>query len=214
MADSEPVSPFRLGVLASHDGTNFQSILDRCLTGEIPAQVSVVISNNSRSGAVHRALQSGINTCHLSGETHPNKEDLDQAITQVLCEHQVDLVVLAGYMKKLGQCLLETFKGRVINIHPSLLPAFGGKGMYGKRVHQAVLDHRCAITGVTVHMVDGEYDHGQVIAQEIVPVLRGDTADTLARRVLQMEHRLYPSVVRRLARGQIRMTGHGIKTTV
>ncbi len=214
MADSEHISPFRLGVLASHDGTNFQSILDRCLTGEIPAQVGVVISNNSRSGAIRRAHQSGINSCHLSGETHPNKEALDKAMTHVLCDHRVDLVVLAGYMKKLGQCLLETFKGRVINIHPSLLPAFGGKGMYGKRVHQAVLDHGCAITGVTVHMVDGEYDHGRVIAQEIVPVLTGDTADTLARRVLQMEHRLYPSVVRRLAQGQIRMTGHGIKTTV
>jgi len=211
MADSEHLSPFRLGILASHDGTNFQSILDRCLTGEIPAQVGVVISNNSQSGAMRRANQSGIKSCHLSGETHPNVEDLDKAITQALCDQQVDLVVLAGYMKKLGRRLLKTFKGRVINIHPSLLPAFGGKGMYGKRVHQAVLDHCCSITGVTVHMVDGEYDQGQVIAQEIVPVLKGDTADTLAHRVLQMEHRLYPSVVRQLAQGQIRMTGHGIK---
>lgn len=214
MTDSGHVSPFRLGILASHDGTNFQSILDRCLTGEIPAQVGVVISNNSQSGAMRRAHQAGINTCHLSGETHPNFDDLDKAMAQVLCHQDVDLVVLAGYMKKLGPRLLKTFKGRVINIHPALLPAFGGKGMYGKRVHQAVLESRCAITGVTVHVVDGEYDHGQVIAQEMVPVLKGDTVDTLAHRVLQMEHRLYPSVVRQLAQGQIRMIGHGIKKTV
>jgi phosphoribosylglycinamide formyltransferase 1 len=214
MTNSEHTSPFRLGILASHDGTNFQSILDRCLVGEIPAQVGVVISNNSKSGAMRRAHQFGIKTCHLSGETHPNPENLDAAITQVLCDQRVDLVVLAGYMKKLGRRLLETFKGRVINIHPSLLPAFGGKGMYGKHVHQAVLDSHCTITGVTVHVVDEAYDHGQVIAQEVVPVLKGDTADTLAHRVLQMEHRLYPSVIRQLAQGQILMIGHGIKKTV
>jgi len=214
MADSEQLSPFCLGILASHDGTNFQSILDRCLTGEIPAQVGVVMSNNSQSGAMRRAHQAGIKTCHLSGETHPNPNDLDATMAQVLCDQGVDLVVLAGYMKKLGPRLLKSFKGRVINIHPSLLPAFGGKGMYGKRVHQAVLESCCTVTGVTVHVVDGEYDHGQVIAQAMVPVIKGDTADTLAQRVLQMEHRLYPSVVRQLAQGQIRMIGHSIKKTV
>lgn len=207
MADSAQVSPLCLGVLASHAGTNFQSILDRCQTGEISAQVGVVISNNSRSGVIQRAKQAGIQACHLSRATHGDA--VDEAITHTLLAAGVELVVLAGYMKKLGPRLLNAFCKRVINVHPSLLPAFGGKGMYGLRVHQAVLDSGCRMTGVSVHLVDGEYDHGQVIAQEAVPVLPGDTADVLARRVLKMEHRLYPSVVRRWALGQISVVDGG-----
>lgn len=203
MANSEHLSPFCLGILASHAGTNFQSILDRCLTGEIPAKVGVVISNNSQSGVLARAQKFGIPTSHLSGATHPDPNILDEAITEALIKNRVDLVVLAGYMKKLGAGLLKKFEGRVINVHPSLLPAFGGQGMFGRRVHEAVLQSRCRVTGVTVHVVDGEYDHGQVIAQEVVPVVDGDSAETLARRVLEMEHRLYPNVVRLLAQGRI-----------
>ena len=203
MTKSEHVSPFRLGILASHAGTNFQSILDRCLTGEIPAKVGVVVSNNSRSGALERAQKCGIPISHLSSATHPVPEALDEALTETLLRHHVDLVVLAGYMKKLGPVLLRKYKGRVINVHPSLLPAFGGQGMFGKRVHEAVLKSGCAVTGVTIHVVDGEYDHGPVIAQAVVPVLNGDTPEKLAQRVLEMEHRLYPNVVRLLAQNRI-----------
>jgi phosphoribosylglycinamide formyltransferase-1 len=205
MADSHRVPPFILGILASHAGTNFQSILDRCLTGEIPATVGIVVSNNSRSGAIKRAQRIGISTHHLSSATHPDPEGLDRSMTEVLCDHRVDLVVLAGYMKKLGPGLLRTFRDRVINVHPSLLPAFGGQSMFGARVHKSVLKSGCRMTGVSVHVVDEEYDHGQVIAQETVPVIDGDTTETLAQRVLEMEHRLYPSVVRNLAQGRIRI---------
>ena len=205
MAEFERVSSLCLGVLASHAGTNFQSILDRCLTGEIPAHVGVVISNNSQSGAMKRAKSVGIATQHLSSVTHPEPHILDQAIVETLESHGVDLVVLAGYMKKLGPLLLRQFARRVINVHPSLLPAFGGQGMYGKRVHEAVLEMGCKVTGVTVHLVDGEYDHGPIIAQQVVLVKPNDTPESLAKRVLKTEHILYPSVIRQWALGQIRV---------
>ncbi|MDA0711923.1 MAG: phosphoribosylglycinamide formyltransferase [bacterium] len=207
MADRECVSPLVLGIMASHAGTNFQSILDRCLTGELPARIGVVISNNSQSGAISRARSVGIPTYHISSATHPDDGSRDRAVTGLLREHGVQLVVLAGYMKKLGKCLLTVFENKVINIHPSLLPAFGGKGMFGLKVHQAVLESGCSITGVSVHVVDGEYDHGHVIAQQMVPVLEGDTAEILSHRVLETEHRLYPSVIRLLAQGRIRIDG-------
>ncbi len=213
MVDSEHMSPFCLGILASHAGTNFQSMLDRCLTGEIPAQVGVVISNNSQSGAIKRAQKMGMPTCHLSSATHPGPEALDRAMTQSLCDHGVDLVVLAGYMKKLGPGLLQTFGNRVVNVHPSLLPAFGGQGMFGYHVHKAVLDSGCAVTGVTVHLVDEVYDHGEIMAQQVVPVIKGDTPEILAQRVLKMEHRLYPCVVRLMAEGRIRIGGGCVTKT-
>lgn len=209
MTEFEHTSPLCLGVLASHAGTNFQSILDRCLTGEIPARVGVVISNNSHSGAIMRAQNHGIPTQHLSSVTHPEPQMLDRAIVKTLQLHGVNLVVLAGYMKKLGASLLSTFAQRVINVHPSLLPAFGGQGMYGRRVHEAVLSAGCAVTGVTVHFVDSEYDRGRIIAQKIVPVMPNDTPGVLAKRVLKTEHILYPSVIRQWALGQIRVDDGG-----
>jgi phosphoribosylglycinamide formyltransferase-1 len=175
--------------------------------------VGVVISNNSQSGAIKRAQKMGMPTCHLSRATHPDPEALDRAMTQSLCDHGVDLVVLAGYMKKLGPGLLQTFENRVVNVHPSLLPAFGGQGMFGYHVHKAVLDSGCAVTGVTVHLVDEVYDHGEIIAQQVVPVIKGDTPEMLAQRVLKMEHRLYPSVVRLMAEGRIRIDGGCVNKT-
>ena len=198
MAESEQLSPFCLGILACHDGTNFQSILDRCLTGEIPAQVGVVISNNSQSGAMRRAHQSGINTCHLSGDTHPNPDDLDAAMAQVLSDHGVDLVVLAGYMKKLGPRLLKIFKGRVINIHPALLPAFGGKGMYGMHVHRAVKEAGDRESGMTIHYVNEHYDEGNIIFQARCPVEPEDTPEDIAGKVQQLEHRHFAPVIEQL----------------
>lgn len=209
MSNFAPKSSFNLGIMASHAGTNFQSILDRCLTGEIPANVAAVVSNNSRSGAFDRAKHHGIPTGHFSGTTHPDPNALDRTITQFFSDHDIDLVVLAGYMKKLGRQLIATFPNRIINVHPSLLPAFGGQGMYGRRVHEAVLESGCSVTGVTVHLVDGEYDHGKVLSQVVVPVCKGDSPDSLGDRVLKFEHRLYPSVIRRIAEGRIRIDDHG-----
>lgn len=194
---------YRLGVFASGGGSNLHAILTRCQSGEIPAVVSVVISNNSGSGAFEHARAFDVPTVHLSGRTHPDPEALDYAIEGVLSEHCVDLVVLAGYMKKLGTQTLQAYSGRIINIHPALLPAFGGKGMYGAHVHEAVIRSGARESGVTVHFVNEEYDSGPIVAQETVPVRADDTPATLAERVLQLEHTFYPAVIKQFATGQV-----------
>jgi phosphoribosylglycinamide formyltransferase-1 len=210
MADADGAGEFRLGILASHGGSNFQAIFDRCVSLEIPAQVGVVISNNSTSGAIERARTQGLPWAHLSSRTHPDTQDLDRAILGCLQEHRADLVVLAGYMKKLGAGTLEAFANRIINIHPALLPAFGGQGMYGERVHQAVIASGARVTGATVHLVDENYDSGSIIAQEVVKVLEGDTAESVAERVLRVEHTLYPAVVRLFAERRVTVSGNRV----
>lgn len=199
--------PLRLGFLASHNGSNMQALIDACKTGRLEARPSVVISNNSESGALARARQEGIPACHLSGHTHPGPGVLDQAICATLTHHQVEVVCLAGYMKRLGPQTLATFRGRVLNIHPALLPKFGGEGYYGQAVHQAVLEAGEKESGPTVHLVDEQYDHGPVLAQARVPVLEGDTPATLAARVLAQEHRLYAETLQRIAMGEIVLEG-------
>jgi phosphoribosylglycinamide formyltransferase-1 len=193
----------RLGVLASGGGTNLQAIIDACEQGGIPARVVIVISNNSRAGALERARRHGIPTRHLSNYHFQDDAELDAALAGALRDCSVDLVLFAGYMKRRGSAFLEAFPGRILNIHPALLPKFGGRGMYGMHVHRAVLEAGETISGVTVHVVDEHYDHGPILAQEEVPVLPGDTPETLAARVLEVEHRIYPDVIRRIARGEI-----------
>ncbi len=200
-------SLLRLGFLASHKGSNMQAVLDACREGHLAAQPAVVISNNSESGALARARQEGIPAYHLSGHTHPGPGALDQAICAALLRHQAEVVCLAGYMKQLGPQTLSAYQGRVLNIHPALLPKFGGEGFYGGAVHQAVLAAGEQESGPTVHLVDEEYDHGPVLAQVRVPVLPGDTAETLAARVLAQEHRLYAETLQRIAKGEIVLEG-------
>jgi phosphoribosylglycinamide formyltransferase-1 len=193
----------KLGVLASGGGTNLQAVIDACEQGRIPAQVTVVISNNSGAGALERARRHGIPALHISNYHHPNDADLDAAIVQVLQKHDVDLVLFAGYMKKRGPAFLRAYPGRVLNIHPALLPRFGGKGMYGMNVHRAVLAAGEGESGASVHLVDEKYDHGPILAQRRVPVLPDDTPEDLAARVLVVEHQIYPDVIGRIARGEI-----------
>ena len=193
----------RLGCLASGSGTNLQAIIYASASGELHANVAVVISNNSGSGALQRARKAGIPGFHLSGFTHPEAAALDHAILAALQEHEADVVVLAGYMKMLGPAVLSRYEGRVLNVHPALLPKFGGKGMYGRRVHEAVLAAGESVTGATVHVVDAEYDHGPVVAQSEVPVLRDDTAESLSARVLEREHDLLVQTLQRVATGEI-----------
>ena len=192
-----------IGVIASHGGTNLQAIIDACADGSLDAEIRVVISNNSRSLALERARQAHIPTAHLSSVTHPDPNSLDAAIADALMLRGVELVALAGYMRKLGPETLRRFRNRILNVHPALLPKFGGQGMYGERVHSAVLAAGERISGVSVHLIDEEYDRGPVIAQSEVPVLPGDTPDTLAARVLQREHLIYPRTIQRIASGEI-----------
>lgn len=199
--------PLLIGVLASHEGTTLQAILDACAARAIPAQVVVVISNNGGSGALRRARAVGAEALHLSSKTHPEPGALDSAIVAALKARDVEVVMLAGYMKKLEVGLLERYHGRIINTHPSLLPRFGGHGMYGLRVHAAVLGAGEAESGSSVHLVDAEYDTGRVLEQARVPVLPGDTPETLAARVQERERRLVVDVLGAIARGDLELEG-------
>ena len=162
-----------------------------------------MISNNSDSTALERAKKEGVPGFYLSRKTHPDPDTLDQAILDTLTAHNVDIIALAGYMKKLGPKTLSHFKGRVLNIHPALLPKHGGKGMYGIHVHESVIEAREAESGVTVHLVTEEYDRGPIIAQVRVPVEPDDTPEILAARVLVEEHKLYPATLQRIVTGEI-----------
>ena len=197
------MTKLRLGVLASHGGTNLQAIIDACADGRLSAEISVVISNNSRERALQRARSAGIPAFHLSGQTHPEPEQLDGAIFETLSAHGVDLVVMAGYMKLLGPRTLSRFRGRVLNTHPALLPKFGGAGMYGDRVHEAVLAAGEKLTGVTVHVADDRYDHGAIVAHCEVPVHKGDTVETLSARMLLREHEFLVETLQRVVSGEI-----------
>jgi len=177
-----------IAVFASGGGSNLQAIIDSCKAGEINANVCVVISNNSKSMALQRARDAGIPAFHFSAKKIEDPIQLEQAVLQTLLAHETDIIFLAGYMKKIGASILRKYEGRIYNIHPALLPKYGGKGMFGMHVHQAVIDAGEMETGITIHKVDPEYDTGEIVAQCTVPVEKNDTAGTLAARVLAREH--------------------------
>ena len=193
----------RLGVLASHGGTNLQAIIDACKEGRLDASVSVVISNNSSSMALERARRENIPNYHVSAVTHPQSEEQDGAILAALEKHHVDLVILAGYMKLLGPRILSRYRNRILNSHPALLPKFGGMRMYGNLVHEAVLAAKETVTGVTIHLADEVYDHGPMVAQCQVPVVEGDTVDTLMDRVQRRERLLWVETLQSIVRREL-----------
>jgi len=198
-----------IGVLASHEGTTLQAVLDACANGLIAGQVTVVVSNNSGSGALRRARQAGVATVHLSSLTHPDAVVLDAAIREALFAARVDLVLLAGYMKRLGPLTIEAFKGRILNTHPALLPKFGGRGMYGDRVFEAVLEAGDVESGVSIHLVERDIDAGPVVAQCRVPVLAGDSVDALRTRVRLREREFVVETLARLACGKLALPQAG-----
>lgn len=199
----------KLGFLASHGGSNMQAIIDACKEGRLHAAPRVVISNNSNSGALERARREGIPAYHLSGRTHPDPGELEKAILATLKRRGAEVVCLTGYMKRLGAAVVSAYRGRILNIHPALLPRFGGRGLYGRAVHEAVLAAGEKESGATVHLVDEEYDHGPVLAQRKVAVMAGDDPDVLSARVLRQEHILYAEVLQKIARGEIRLVDFG-----
>ena len=190
----------RIAVFGSGRGSNFQAILSAMHEGRIPhAVVRVVISNNSKAGILDIARAHGIPAEHLSEKQCGSEEELVSRMLASLRSHDVNFIVLAGYMKRVPRRLIEQFRNRIINIHPALLPRFGGQGMYGMRVHEAVISSGEQVSGATVHVVDEEYDHGAVVLQKSVAVDPHDTAETLAAKVLEVEHEIYPEAVRMFA---------------
>jgi phosphoribosylglycinamide formyltransferase 1 len=196
----------QIAVLASHAGTVLQAIIDACESGGLRARVCLIVSNNSQSGARQRAERHAIPFCHLSSQTHPDAALLDRAVCDALAGQRAELVFLAGYMKKLGNHTLERFQGRILNTHPSLLPRFGGQGMYGARVHQAVIAAGERVSGVTVHRVDAEYDTGPIVAQCEVPVLAGDSPEALAARVQAREREFVVETLARIVDGELTLS--------
>ena len=180
----------RIAVLASHQGSTLQAVMDACGDGSLAAEVALVISNNSNSGAMSRAQEAGIATCHISGKTHPGEDAADQALLAALHDAEIDWVLLLGYMKKLGEGTIAAFQGRIINTHPALLPKFGGQGFFGRKVHEAVLAAGEEVSGATIHLVSSEYDTGPMLSQVKVPVHDNDTVDSLEARVKAAEQKL------------------------
>jgi phosphoribosylglycinamide formyltransferase-1 len=187
--------PSRLAVLASGRGSNMQAIIDHFdnLSRERIAKVVLVASNRPDSPALVRAATASIDIASFDAS------DDGSSLLDLLRKFRIDLVVLAGYLKRIPPAVIREYSGRMLNIHPALLPAFGGEGMYGARVHQAVIESGARETGVTVHLVDNDYDRGPMVAQWRVAVEPGDTADTLAARVLNVEHVVYPRTVEMVA---------------
>jgi phosphoribosylglycinamide formyltransferase-1 len=198
----------RIGVLASHEGSVLQAVLDACAASELAGSVVLVISNNSNSGAIRRARETGVPTVHLSSQTHIDPAELDRAIVTALIDAGVDLVLLAGYMKRLGAGTLAHYRGRIVNTHPALLPRFGGIGMYGRRVHEAVLAAGATESGATVHWVEGDYDSGPILAQTRVPIDTDETAASLEAKVKAAERKLLLDTLSHLAREWQTCTAH------
>jgi phosphoribosylglycinamide formyltransferase 1 len=194
-SDKIAVMPVNIAVLASGEGTNLQAIIDfnSTLGDTARGTIKLVASNRENAGALKRARDAGIVT-----DVFDAKDDGDSLLS-LLAGHSIDLVVLAGYLRHLPPRVIAKYHARIINVHPGLLPEFGGAGMYGAKVHTAVIASGAKTSGISVHFVDDEFDHGPLIAQWRVPVLDGDDAESLAARVLEVEHVVYPRVVEMVA---------------
>jgi len=197
--------PLRLGVLASGRGSNLQAIIDAIEAGRLPARLAVVVSDREQAPALGRAARHGAPALSVSPKDHGDRAAYDRALRQTLHAHGVELVCLAGFLRILGPELIRPLAGRVMNIHPSLLPAFPGLD-----AQRQALDWGVRVTGATVHFVDEGVDTGPIIVQEAVPVLAGDTAETLSERILAVEHRLYPRAIRLYAEERLRIVGRRV----
>tara|TARA_B100000282_G_scaffold276849_1_gene235249 strand:- start:30 stop:626 length:597 start_codon:yes stop_codon:yes gene_type:complete len=191
----------RLAVLASHEGSTLQALIDACAAQSLDAEVVLVVSNNSKSGSLRRAVAANIDNRHISTKTHGSEDAANHAIANALADAEVDWVLLLGYMKKMDEAILGRFSGRIINTHPALLPNFSGQGFFGRKVHEAVHAAGVSMTGATLHLVGCEYDTGPVIAQIQVPVLPGDNVDDIEQRVKTAERKLLVDTLQRICLG-------------
>lgn len=201
--------PIRVAVLISGGGRTLKNLLDRVDEGQLPLDIRLVISSSPKAGGLKFAEASAIPTQVFERRNALTDEHYGQLIFGAVRLAEVDYVLMAGFLKLVP--VPTDFEGRVLNIHPSLIPAFCGHGMYGDRVHQAVLDYGAKVTGCTVHFVDNEYDAGPILWQQPVPVFDDDTADTLANRVFEAEKEAYPHVLKLLAAGKIKLEGRHVK---
>ena len=200
----------RIAVLCSGGGCNLQAIIDRVEAGNIDGEIVLVLANASKAYALERAKKHGIPCEFVSKKQAGSSEAFNDILLEKLQQAKADLVVLAGYLPIVGAQIVKAYPHKIINIHPALIPSFCGVGMYGHYVHEAVLAYGAKISGATTHFVDEEVDHGGVIMQKSVPVMEGDTPETLAARVLTVEHEILPETVRLFCAGKLGVDGRHV----
>lgn len=204
----------KIGVLISGSGTNLQSIIESINSGYIKGKITVVISNKENAYGLVRARQHNINAVFVNQKNYDDNESFNDAILEVLKENEVDLVVLAGYLKILSRKFIATYRNRIINIHPSLIPSFCGKGYYGIKVHEAAINYGVKISGATVHFVDEDADTGPIIMQEAVKVDHNDTPESLQEKILKVEHKLLPLAIKYYCDRRIEVVGRKVLVNV
>ena len=205
------MSKVKIGVLISGGGTNLQALIDAINGGSINGNIAVVISDKDNAHGIERAKKHGIDGIVISRKDYKNKGEFFDTLINTLKEYEVDLIVLAGFLTILSKNFVEVFNEKIINIHPALIPSFCGEGYYGEKVHTAALDYGIKVSGATVHFVDEKADTGPIILQEAVPVMEDDTPETLALRVLQVEHKILPEAVRLYCDGKLIIEGRKVK---
>jgi len=194
-----------IAFFASHGGSNFQAIVEAIRNENIAAKPVLLISNNSDAYALERAKSLGVKPIHISSAQYDSAAEFQSALLGVLDEHNIDLVVLAGYMRMIPKMMIEKYHNRILNIHPALLPKYGGKGMYGMNVHQAVHEAGDTESGATVHLVNEKYDEGKILKQGKVAISNDDTPEDIARKVLEVEHRIYAETIKEIVEGSIEL---------
>lgn len=194
-----------IGFLASYNGSSAHAITDACLNADLQASPILMISNNKNAKALEWAENKGLKTACLNDTTHPDPAELDAAIAQKLLDNKINILILSGYMKLLGPRTMDAVDGKVLNIHPALLPKYGGKGMYGRHVHQAVKDNGDNKTGMTIHLVNDEYDKGKIIAQKEILLRPEDSVEDIENKVRNAEPEFYIDTVRKILKGEIEL---------
>jgi phosphoribosylglycinamide formyltransferase-1 len=199
-----------VAVFGSGRGSNFNSILNSIQYKKLNAEIKVVVSNNSNAGILEIARNNNIPALHISQKQFLTENDFNSYLLQILEKYEINFIVLAGYMKIIHPILIQKYRNKIINIHPALIPSFCGKDMYGSKVHEAVINYGCKVTGVTVHLVDEEYDRGPIVMQRCVEVKNDDTPQSLAERVLKVEHEIYPEAIQLFAEDKISINNRKI----
>ena len=203
------LKPFNISVMISGGGTTLKNLIEWYDRGELDAQISQVISSKPSVGGLQYAAEAGIDSLVVDHRDYDGVETFSEALFGAARSAGVDLVVMGGFLRRVA--VPQDFENRVINIHPSLIPAFCGKGNYGRRVHQAVVDYGCKVSGCTVHFVDDHYDHGPIIGQSTVEVNANDSAESLAAKVFDAECELYPQVINAIATGKVQVSGRRVE---
>lgn len=198
----------RIAIFASGGGSNAEAIIRAAYEGRLSAEVGLVVSNNADAGVLQRAKALEVNYTTIDQRNFDSEELYISSLFSVLDENGIDFIALAGYLKLVQPQLINKYKNKITNIHPALLPSFGGKGFYGKKVHEAVLETGCKVSGVTIHLVSEAYDRGPIISQLTVPVLEDDNPESLAARVLKVEHQIYPEALQLFAEGRVKVTNN------